>query len=400
MKELTKDTLYNSISKFNNWLDHYGEVSPDLHDFNSSKIGNFVRKVYSKNKLLGLPLAALAVMQDALFPSLVKLYNKPHRESIGDAQYASGFLNLYKKTNDKKFLDKAEHYLDVLKQNAVTGYSGMCWGYEYAWQTTADYWPARTPMMTVTPYCFTAFKMHYEITGSKESLEVCKSVATFALKDLNKYKAPNGTWCYSYGTLDNRYIINSNGYVAALFLDAYSLFKDEIYKKEAEDIIEFILSYQEEDGKWYYEPVYKRDRFVDNFHTCFVLKALYNCYKVLKRDDILEAVRKGYKYYRENLINEDYTPKHFAIKKHNKLRKYEMYDFAEGIKLGCLLDETVEESLDLAKKLAGILIGKFQLRDGHFVTRVTSFGTKHKIPYHRWPQAQLFFSLSELLLKY
>jgi hypothetical protein len=131
-----------------------------------------------------------------------------------------------------------------------------------------------------------------------------------------------------------------------------------------------------------------------------VLKGLFKCYKVLERQDILESVKLGYKYYREKLINKDNMPIHFAIKKHNKLRKYEMYDFAEGIKIGCLLDEDIEGSLDLAKDLAKTMTKRFQLKDGHFITRITSFGVKHKVPYHRWPQSQLFFALTDLLFKY
>ncbi len=400
MKELNGIELKESILKFSNWLDKYGELSYDLNDFNSSKAGNFVRKVYYKNKLLGAPFAVLTLVQDTFFPRLRKLYAKPHREAIGDAQYALGYLNLYIKTKDEKYLKRGEHFLEVLKESAIPGYSGMCWGYTYGWQTTDGYWPPQTPVLTVTPYCFWAFKKYYEITKKEETLNILKSIADFASKDLKKLDLPNGTHCYSYSTVDSRYVINSNGYLAALLLDAYSLLKIEEYKQVADTCIEFILSYQEEDGKWYYEPVGDRDRFVDNFHTCFVLKALHKCYKITNRQDILDAVKKGYDYYKKNLINPDNTPKHFAIQKHNKLRKYEMYDFAEGIKVAAMLDEDVEGSLDLGVKLASILIRKFQLKDGHFVTRVTSLNTKHTMPFHRWPQAQIFNALNLLLLKF
>ncbi len=400
MKDFSAKELKDSIIKFSNWLDNYGDLSYDLNDFNSSKAGNFVRKVYYKNKLIGAPLALAALLQDTFLPSLRKIYAKPHREAIGDAQYALGYLNLYKKTNDSKYLKRAEEFLQVLIETAVPGYSGMCWGYTYGWQTTDGYWPPKTPVLTVTPYCFWAFKKYYEITKKPETLEILKSIADFASKDLKRLDLPNGTHCYSYSTIDNRLVINSNGYLAALLLDAYSLIKDESYKEVADTCIEFILSYQEEDGKWYYEPVGNRDRFVDNFHTCFVLKALYKCYQHTQRQDILTAVEKGYDYYRKHLIAKDNTPIHFAIQKHNKLRKYEMYDFAEGIKVGVLLKNEIDGSFDLAEKLASFLIRKHQLKDGHFVTRVTNLNTRHKMPFHRWPQSQIFNALCEMLLAY
>jgi len=85
--------------------------------------------------------------------------------------------------------------------------------------------------------------------------------------------------------------------------------------------------------------------------------------------------------------------------KHNKLRKYEMYDFAEGINLGTLLHREIEGSYALAENMAQMLIGQYQLKDGHFVTRVTNLNTCHTMPFHRWPQAQIFNALTGLLLK-
>ena len=74
-----------------------------------------------------------------------------------------------------------------------------------------------------------------------------------------------------------------------------------------------------------------------------------------------------------------------------------MYDYAEIINLGVMAKEYFPDLFQLAKESAGDLVTNFQLKDGHFVTRITSFGTKHKMPYHRWPQAQIFNSLTLLL---
>ena len=116
-------------------------------------------------------------------------------------------------------------------------------------------------------------------------------------------------------------------------------------------------------------------------------------------ENVKESILKGYRYYRDHLFRSDRTPLHFSVQKYNKLRKYEMYDYAEGISLGCLLAETVDGALDFSTDLARDLINRFQLKDGHFVTRVTSLGTRNTVPYHRWPQSQLFYALTNLLKK-
>lgn len=398
-KELSREELNHSIGRFLEWLEMYGENSYDLMDFYGSQVGNFTKRVFYKNKIIGAPMALLALFQETFIPAMLKLYAKPHRESIGDSHYALGFLNLYEITGDKRYLDYAKHFLEELMSSYSKGYSGYCWGYTYGWQTSDGRWPPRTPLITVTPYSFWAFKRHYELTEDLQSLEIARSASRFALHDLRKLELPNKTFCYSYSPIDNRYIINANAYRAAMLIDAYEMFNEKVYKEEADISLEFILSYQQPDGKWYYEAIGERDKFVDNFHTCFVLKNLNKYYEVTGNDAVKASILKGYKYYRDHLFRSDNTPLHFSVQKYNKLRKYEMYDYAEGISLGCQLSETVDGALDFAKQLTGDLIKRFQLKDGHFITRVTSFGTRNKVPYHRWPQSQLFYALTNLLKK-
>lgn len=395
--KITYSKVVKSIQKFLTWLESYGEYSYDRMDFFSSKPGIFTKRLFYKNKYLGSPFATFALIQETFFPSLLKLYARPRREAIGDAHYASGMFILYEITGEEKYLKWGEHYLDELKKSSCKGYSGYCWGYTFGWQNADAYWPAGVPLMTITPYGFWAFRKHYEITKSDDSLNICKSVAQFGLYDIKKQKMPNGTICSSYSPDDDRYIVNANTYRAALLLDAYSMFGDEIYKKEAYESIDFVLSYQEPDGKWFYEAIGTRDRFIDNFHTCFVLRNLKRAYNVCHREDILEAIKKGYSYYRKYLFRPDNTPIHMSEVKYNKLRKYEMYDYAEGIILGPLLNDVIEGSLDFSYILADDLITRFQVKKGYYVTRVTSFNKKIKIPYHRWPQAQLFYALANIL---
>lgn len=395
---MIKEDIKKSVLSFISWLDEFGEFSYDRMDFWSSKPGIFTKKVFYKNKLLGAPLAGFALIQETFFPSLLKLYAEPRREAIGDGHYAKAFLNLFQLTGEEKYLLKAEEFLIALKESSCQGYSGFCWGYTFGWETPLGYWEPKTPLITITPYGFWAFKKHYELTGSDESRDICISVAEFATKDLNKTEMPNGTTSTSYSPMDQGVIINANTYRAALLLDAYELSSSEKYKKEALESIEFVLAYQKESGAWYYEAKPEKDTFIDNFHTCFVLRNLFMCYLHLKEESLLIAIEKGYQYYRDHLFRADGTPLHFSDAKYIKFRKYEMYDYAEGIKLGALMKNYICDSFDFSAKLADELINRFQLNEGYFITRVTSFNQKQKIPYHRWPQAQLFCSLTELLL--
>ena len=115
-------------------------------------------------------------------------------------------------------------------------------------------------------------------------------------------------------------------------------------------------------------------------------------------EKILKALKNGYNYYRGFLFRRDHTPIHFSKKTNPKFRKIEMYDYAEGISLGTLLGPAIEGAFDFSLQLAQQLIDRFQLKNGRFVTRVTTLGTRNKVPYLRWPQAQLFYALTTQLL--
>ncbi len=67
------------------------------------------------------------------------------------------------------------------------------------------------------------------------------------------------------------------------------------------------------------------------------------------------------------------------------------------ITLGALLKDEMPGAFELACRLAERLVAQWQLADGHFLTRVYRGGLRHTFPYLRWPQAQLFYALTNLL---
>ena len=305
--------LKSAIDKFVQWHEHFGDLSYDRMDFWSSRLGIFAKRTFYKSKLLGAPFAMLGLVLENFMPTIQKLFAKPHREVIGDAHLAIGYLNLYEITNETSYLTKAENLLEKMRSYSSEGYSGLCWGYSFGWQTPNGFWQKGIPMITITPYAFWAFKRHYELMGKEESKQACLSIATFALEDLNEIEMPNGTYCASYSPTTKDIVINSNTYRAAVLLQAYQIFGDERFRDAAERNIAFVLSYQGEDGEWYYEAKPPKNNFIDNFHTCFIIRNLMYCYQVNQDLQLLSAIKKGYAYYRKELFNERNEPKHFSV---------------------------------------------------------------------------------------
>ncbi len=389
------EQISQSINKFFAWLEDYGFLSYDQFDFWGSKPGVFSKKLFYKNKLLASPIVGLLQILESFLPWSRRFFATRQRFAIGDAHFAMGYMNLYKMTHDETYLNKAKALLDLLKSSATQTPSGIGWGYPYTWVTRRAIYPPRTPFITVTPYCFDAFMEISRITQEKSYLDTIANIASFAAYDILETEISPDETAAGYGLGDKSQVINANAYRAALLLQTYQLLGITEYKEKAIKNIKFVLNHQCPDGSW---PYAVNEDFIDNFHTCFVLKNLYKCYLIVKDEEIVNAVKKGYDYYRRFLFRKDDSPIHFAQAKHSKFRKIEMYDYAEGISLGILLQNEIHDALAFSLKLAQQLIHRFQLKDGHFVTRVSTLNTMNTIPYLRWPQAQLFYALTSIMV--
>ncbi|MEM9023441.1 MAG: hypothetical protein AAGB22_06850 [Bacteroidota bacterium] len=392
-KHITPQALDTAIDRFETWLYHYGFVSYDQFDFWGSKLGVASKSLFQRSKLAAAPLVIFMQSMESFFPASRKLFAKKQRFAIGDAHYAMGFQNRHKVTGKADYLNTAKELLDVLQRSATQTDHGIGWGYPYRWVTQFAVMPPGTPFITVSPYAFYAFLKMHDLTGEQRYLDTAKQVADFGAYDLHEQSIGMEVASASYSPLDAGQVVNANTYRAAMLMVAYERFGEEAYREKALRNLRFVVGQQAGDGSWDYAP---DAPFIDNFHTCFVLKNLYRANQVAALPEVTEAIKKGYKYYRQYLFRQDNSPIHFSKVRYPKFRKIEMYDYAEGILLGVQLADLIPEAADFARVLARQLVEQFQLPAGHFVTRVTTMGTRNTTPYLRWPQAQLFYALTEL----
>jgi hypothetical protein len=393
-----KRVIAEGIRRFEMLLEKNGYESYDPYDVWGTKYGVFSRRIYYEKGIVGLPLIAPILLLEMVWPGLRGLFVRKERFATADGQLTMAFLNLYKITNDKKFLGKARSLgVDILKYS-VPGYSGYCWGYPFEWQNNRGLWKKNTPYITCTPYCFEAFLGLYDATGEQRYLDIAGSIATFVYADLKDTPMGKDAAAASYSPMDETKVVNASAYRAWALFEAAARFNLPEYHARAQRNLNFILQSQNPDGSWLYAVETPGEAFIDHFHTCFVLKKLFKINRRLKSAAVDEAINKGYRYYREKLFRADGLPKAFALEPRAQIVTLEMYNFAEAITLGALLRDFLPEAFARAQNLATILCGKYQLVDGHFVTRVYRGGFRHTFPFLRWPQAQLFYSLTNLLL--
>lgn len=391
---LTEQTLNKSIHLFTRFLDSNGFSSYDQYDFWNTQYGIFSKKVYYKNKFLGIPFVAPVFTLELLAPGSRKLVTTKKRFPIADAHLIMGFVNLYQHTGEQQYIDKAKSIAADLMKTAITDYEGTAWGYPFDWMTTRGLWKRGTPLITSTPYCFEAFLKLYDSTGDKQYLDTAYSIYQFALKTIKDLVLNEREAASSYSPFDKSQILNASAYRSMMLVESYKRFNENIAKETAERNINFVLSSQMENGAWLYAMNDERDAFIDNFHTCFVLKNLFKSNTVLHNATIEAAIKKGYNFYKSNLLDDQGLPIPFAKAGRFNIVKRELYDFAEGINLGCLLKDLDADAMPIATRLAKELIENFQKKNGSFVTRVNFLNGTNKVTYLRWPQAQLFMALT------
>jgi hypothetical protein len=389
--------LLKSLTNLVGWIEKNKGTSYDQYDFWSTKYGKYSKRIYYTNKIFGSLLVVPIFIIEILIPSSRKIFVKRKRFPIADAHLIMGYINLYNSTKKESYLQKAEEIGDILLNSSIKGFSGYCWGYPFDWMTNRGLWKRNTPLITTTPYCFEAYLALYDSTANEKYLKIARSIFDFAMNDIYNNVINDNEIASSYSTVDKSKVVNASAYRAFILAESSERFNNEEAKVLANKLVNFILDKQNDNGSWLYAIENPQDAFIDNFHTCFVLKNLFKSNLVLRRKEIDESIIKGYIFYKNHLLTKDFRPIPFSYVSRFNIVKEETYDYAEGILLGILLQEMIPESLDISVIMAGNLITNYQTISGYFITRIMLFNFKNKVPYMRWPQSQIFFALSTLI---
>jgi hypothetical protein len=406
--------VWTAVDKFSTWLASSDGLSYDPYDVFGTRYGRFARRLYYEKHPIGFVLTAPLIMMEVVWPQARGLFVNKDRFPTADAQLALAFLNLYQAQQGRKkddasartrkdrdslsWLTKAKVLADGLLKQSVRGYRGFCWGYPFDWQNANGLMPKSTPHITATPYCYEVFTRLFDLTGEKHYLDVARSITAFVADDLIDTPTGPDAAAGSYTPYDHGKVVNASAYRAFVLFDAASRFHDEVCRSKALKNLNFILQNQRQDGSWLYAIDNPREAFIDHFHTCFVLKNLHKLNIRLRSAEVERAVQSGYEYYRKALFDAKDNPRSFAVAPRLQIVRLEMYNVAEAITLGTLLRDEIPEAFALARRLATQLIRRYQLPAGHWVTRVYVGGVNHTVPFLRWPQSQLFYALTNLLI--
>jgi hypothetical protein len=250
-------------------------------------------------------------------------------------------------------------------------------------------------MITSTPYGYEAFEAGYDAVGDPAYLSTMEGVARFAAEAIPVTPTGPGAEAGAYTPFDRRRVVNANAYRGFLLVTAGNRFERDDWREAGTRNIRYVLDSQLQDGSWPYSTD-GSDDFVDNFHTCFVLKSLVKVCALTGDEEVRESIRTGYGFYLERLIDDTGLPVPYASRPRLTFHRRDLYDYAEGINLAHLARDLVPEAAGVLERLTRDLLENWQLPDGHFVTRRLAVG-RNTVPYHRWAQSQTFRALARLV---
>jgi len=396
---LPLDEVLGGVRRFVSWLDRYGETSYDFQTFYASDLCRNIKALYYRQPALGTIAVAPIIFCEAFVPSARSLFWKRQRFPISDAHFAMGFAFLSQHLNDERYYRRAVHFLQVLEETRCPAQERYCWGYPFNWGTVRGTIWQGTPLITTVPYVYEAFREVHKIDSDPRWLEIMRSTAEHGLLDYQDFQTSERAASCSYTPNPEQSVsvINANAYRAFLLTQASIDFSDERYRKVADRNLRFVIESQNPDGSWPYATDGKRD-FIDHFHTCFVMKALAKIEALTGDSEVTRAIERGADFYIRNLFDERGVPKPFSRPPRLIVYRRELYDYAECINLGMLLRGRFEKLDQLVDGVVNQILTVWQRPDGSFRSRQLLLGWDN-VPMHRWAQAQLFRSLSLLLLQ-
>jgi hypothetical protein len=313
----------------------------------------------------------------------------------GFSIFLMAYSELYTKTNDKKYLDKAEYFFNWLSTNYSKGYSGKCWGYNFPWATPVKYMQPWVPSAVVTGHVVKGLFEFYKVTKRKDVLELMESAGLFLDNDLEKYTDESGL-SISYTPIKKDVCYNASLLAAESLAKIAYLNGNEKYKATAIKAVEFVLSRQKEDGRWNYSwniETGKEQKQVD-FHQGYILESTFEIKNLLniKEAKWENAIQKGLQFY----ITQQFDPSGRGFWRLPKIYPAEIHNQAQGIITLVKLREYDTTAEKFARTIAEYTVQNMQGKDGHFYYQKFTTHT-NKISYMRWSQSWMFLALTDIL---
>lgn len=375
---------YESLKRLDGWVERNGWQGFDPFDGLSAP---FARKL-----TLEIPILRIALQQTVRrLPMNIRpfLGITPKHNNQAMGYFASGYLHWYALTMDQQFLDKALYCLADLEKNRCPKFVAYAWGWEFDYQSRGYYEPRGVPTVVWTSFITHAFLDAYELLHDPHYLDVAYSVCDFIINELPRHQVSANSACISYIPSRLMEIHNANMLAASILARVYRHTGEYKLLHLATQAVTYTVENQRADGAWYYGEG-MRWRWVDGYHTGFVLDALYTYQHASGDTQFAAQLCRGMDFYRAALFDG-------AVAKHYDTHTgpIDIQSVAQAIQTFTFVPAQYHGDILWAEEVALWAIENMQDPSGYFYFRKTG-GRINKTPLLHWGQATMLAALALL----
>lgn len=378
MKERERNTamIAGALARLRGWLEREGWAGIEPHDALTSPL--LTRTSLGRSRFIRL--AALQGLRRLPFDIRPLLGVRPRINAISLGWALKGYALI----DDVAARERIDWALEELRKSQVSGYSGACWGYYFDWQTRDAFKPANLPIIVSTAFIGDGLLDIEEKYGREECLQWARSACDFILRDLNRTPGRRG-FSFSYSPDDHQVVFNASMLGAQLLARAGARTGEAGLIEAAREAVEFVADHQQPDGSWLY-GVGGHWKFIDNFHTGYVLISLKEYIRCSGDDRFQEVLERGWRFYRDRFFLNSGVPKYY----HSRATPIDAHAAAQSIitlaKFG---------DLEMAHRVAEWTITNMQHPSGYFIYQIHN-RYRNTIPYLRWSNALMLSALAHL----
>jgi hypothetical protein len=377
--------IVDSISRLDGWLERHGYAAYDPFDGLNARVR---------------PLAVTPLARQVLQQGVRRLpWNLRPLLGIGPATGTKGagylaraYLKLYSLTGDIRHLGAAEGCLAWLVEHASPGYSGLCWGNHFDYQSRVFYLPKGEPTVVWTALIAHAFLDAWDVTGRQEYADAAASVSTFILTDLERRPEGDGI-CISYIPSSYKSVHNASMLAAGALARTSRVCGDPGPLEVARSAVAYTVGCQRDDGSWWYGEA-ENLHWVDSFHTGYVLDSLLQYMRSSGDGSHRHAYDCGARFFTTHFFLADGTPRYYW----DRTWPVDIQCAAQAIESLVAISEAWGDDgvFSLAEKVALWTIENMQDADGYFYFQRLPF-VVNRTPMLHWGQATMLQALAVLL---
>ena len=173
-----------------------------------------------------------------------------------------------------------------------------------------------------------------------------------------------------------------------------TLFGEKAGLDIAENVVQTVISHQNNDGSWYYSRNNSTGDYKQliDYHQGFIIDSLIILNQLSESSKIEQALVKSVHFYRKKLFTDDGT----SIFRLNKSNIIDIHSQAQGIITFSNSYKINDSFLEFAVKIAIWTINNMQDKKGYFYFQKKGLYV-NKIAYMRWNQAWMLEALGVLI---